>query len=347
MKFIIAAKEALSKNEIEKCLTLLHKNISSYNSELKSQIASLKVWNTIIQEDSVKATQLIACIQTFIPFAEELLLKDLEYAHSVELMLGLDFDPDNDKEPEALQEELAGLLGIDAKYILADDVEDGNVLNTLMKMKSLEQLGYPKQTMKVTIPKTLKAYVDAKVGLGLYLADMTFENIDLKNANLQNSNLKKAVLKKANLAGANLLGANLFGINLREANLQNVNFSGADLRASELYEANLTNANLSWANLRYAGLSDALLVGANLSSADLKGTDFDGANLDSADLSHTTLKGTGMNESNLSNVDLRTANIQGAYLSDSILDKTIFRTSQKSLVEKIKTDISTAIFMDE
>lgn len=107
----------------------------------------------------------------------------------------------------------------------------------------------------------------------LDLADVNFQNAELKQTNFHSGNLRRADLRGANLSHADLRrvvldGANLSGANLRHTNLGAASLIDVNLSEADLYQANLTSARLQRINLEGANLSGCKIYG--VSAWDLK-----------------------------------------------------------------------------
>jgi uncharacterized protein YjbI with pentapeptide repeats len=142
--------------------------------------------------------------------------------------------------------------------------------------------------------------------VGRYLNNVDFSGIDnTSTTDLRSAFLADVSFNEANLRNVDLSHAFLRGAKFNNADLGNVNLSGADLQY-----ADFLCANLSSANLKYANLNDAHLNNTNLISANLEKTSLNGAFLGGAKLINADLNGADISNTNLRDTDFKLANLK-------------------------------------
>lgn len=205
----------------------------------------------------------------------------------------------------------------------------------------------------------VEEYSDLPNLTGAYLAQATWQGIDLRgarlvgamltDANLENADLDRADVSLADLSGARLHGAilpNLIGsrtdlaradlsfarapsANLVQSNLQDANFEGALLTDATFAGANLNGARFVRADLSRAQLMHADITGANFTQANLAGSFLNGLDLtlacfDFAAFAKARLRKCNLEGMELPGADFDAADLRGAYLTGSTMPKASF-----------------------
>lgn len=106
-----------------------------------------------------------------------------------------------------------------------------------------------------------KLLKERKIGEGLVLRDLEFDNLDLSGRDLHNIDFEVCMFQNvkfdgANLSDASVKNAKLDGCSLRQVNFQNAMLWGACMRGCDMTGCNLCGANLYAAVLEHAILID-------------------------------------------------------------------------------------------
>lgn len=174
--------------------------------------------------------------------------------------------------------------------------------------------------------------------LGVHLANLRADSLDLEEADLRESVLRGVKWKGCSLRDAHLDAADLSDAVLRLCDLEGARASGAAFvrarienctaRGARFDDADLTEAVLIDTDFSRTSLRGANLEGADASGADFRGADLRGARLRNAVLVDSDLRGADFTDADLTGADLRGADLRGVVGENLALPKEVEATAE-------------------